>query len=203
MKRSGESFTGDRHLHRFFRCGITSLPLDLEMLCRARPTRDRPDRIERRGESAALDDVPQMLKKIGTHPYLIFVSAPRPRIAASSIRAQVESAGTLVDTGAVTGAVLVLLPELGSEVALVTPAPLLIVPVAPGAAVVTMVKVPVPPDGNDGAVQVIVPVEPADGVVQFQPGGGVIDWKRSDDGSVSVKTRFDAPSGPPLVSVKV
>src|SRR4051812_1608774 len=124
-------------------------------------------------------------------------------MAANSIRAQVESAGTLVDAGAVTTGALVLLPELGSDVVLVTPAPLLIVPVAPGAAVVTMVNVPVPPEANDDAVQVIVPVVPAAGVVQFHPGGGVIDWKRSDDGRVSVKTTFDAPSGPPFVSVKV
>ena len=184
---------------------MTNHPIHIrpELLRPARPASCGLDCVERGIEAATGDDVRQMLNEIGVHHYLIFINAPKPRIAANSIRAQVERAGTLVDTGAVTTGALVLLPEFGSEVALVTPAPLLIVPVAPGAAVVTIVNVPVAPDGNDGAVQVIVPVVPAGGVVQFQPDGGVIDWKRRDDGRVSVKTRFDAPSGPPFVSVKV
>lgn len=107
-------------------------------------------------------------------------------------------------TGAVTGgATNELLPEFGSDVALDTLALLLMLPVAPGAAVVTSVNVPVPPFANEGAVQVIVPVVPTEGVVQLKPGGGVIDWKSNDDGSVSVKTTFAAALGPPLVRLNV
>ena len=115
-----------------------------------------------------------------------------------------ESAGTFDVAGAVTaGGVKELLPEVGSDVALDTLALLLMLPVVPGAAVVTIVNVPVPPFANDDAVQVIVPVVPAEGVVQLKPGGGVIDWKSSDGGSVSVKTTFAAALGPPLVRLNV
>jgi hypothetical protein len=111
--------------------------------------------------------------------------------------------GTFDVAGAVTaGGANELLPVFGSEVALDTPAPFVMGPVVPGAAVVTSVKVAVPPFASDAAVQEIVPVVPAGGVVQVKP-GAVIDWKSSDDGSVSVKTTFDAALGPPFVTLKV
>ena len=66
-------------------------------------------------------------------------------MAARSINAHVERAGTSV-AGAVTGgATNELLPEFGSDVALETPALLVMGPVVPGAAVATSVKVPVAP----------------------------------------------------------
>lgn len=100
------------------------------------------------------------------------------------------------------GALVELLPLFGSDVALETPPLLLSVPVAPGATVVTIVKIPVAPVPSDAAVHVIVPVEPTGGVVQLHP-GAVIEPKRSDDGNASVKTALDALSGPLLVTVNV
>ena len=140
----------------------------------------------------------------GSNPYLIFSNAPAPRIAASSISAHVVSAGTFDVEGAVTGgAVNELLPEFGSDVALDTPALLLMLPVVPGATVVTSVNVAVPPFANEAAVQLIAPVVPTAGVVQLNPAGGVIDWKSSDTGSASVKATFVAVLGPPLVRLNV
>jgi len=94
------------------------------------------------------------------------------------------------------------LPLFGSDVALETPALLLMLPVVPGAAVVTSVNVAVPPLARDAAVHDTVPVVPTGGVVQLNP-GAVIDWNSNDGGRLSVKTTFAAGFGPPFVSVKV
>ena len=124
-------------------------------------------------------------------------------MAASRSSAQVERAGTAAVAGAAMGgAANELLPLFGSDVALDTPALLLMLPVVPGAAVVTSVIVAVPPLASDAAVHETVPVVPTAGVVQTNP-GAVIDWKRSDAGKLSVKTTFVAPFGPLFVSVKV
>lgn len=130
------------------------------------------------------------------------INAPSASIAANKTSAQLDNAGTSVAGAETDGPPVELLPPFGSDVPLETPAPLLIVPVVPGTTLVTIVKIPVPPLPIEEAVHVIVPVVPTGGVVQVQPGGATIDWKRSDDGRVSVKTGFTAPFGPPLVTVK-
>src|SRR4051794_28798009 len=135
--------------------------------------------------------------------YRIFINAPAPRIAPRSISAQGEIAGIFDVAGAVTaGGANELLPLFGSDVALDTPALLLMLPVVPGAAGGASVNVAVPPFASEAAVQETVPVVPTGGVVQLKP-GAVIDWKSSDDGSVSVKMTFAAALGPPFVRLNV
>ena len=69
-------------------------------------------------------------------------------------------------------------------------------PVAFGATVVTSVNCACEGAVIKARVQVIVPFAPTAGVVQFQPAGAVIDWKRSCAGSASVTVTFAAESGP-------
>src|SRR5438874_2303333 len=60
----------------------------------------------------------------------------------------------------------------------------------------TMVKVAVSPDASVEAVQVTVPVLPADGVVHVQPDGADTDWKVVLAGTVSLSLGLAAASGP-------
>jgi hypothetical protein len=74
---------------------------------------------------------------------------------------------------------------------------------APSATMTVRVKVAVTPSASVAAVQVMVPLAPMAGVTQSKPVGSVIDWKRSDAGSVSVMTTAVASSGPSFVSAIV
>lgn len=140
----------------------------------------------------------------GPVAYRILATANAATINPSAISAHSDSAGMLAGSPTATAAAPPLeLPPFGSLVALETLAELVIGPVAFGATVRLRVNVAVPPLASVAPLQVIVPVVPAGGVVQVKPGGATIDPNRSDAGSGSVITTFDAASGPLLCTVMV
>ena len=94
-------------------------------------------------------------------------------------------------------------PDDGSAGVPDTVAVLPMEPLALESDVTTSVKVAVAPFASDDPVQLTVPAVPTAGVVQLKPAGALIDWKRSDAGSVSVIVTDVAASGPWFVTTIV
>src|SRR5204862_21577 len=108
-----------------------------------------------------------------------------------------DAAATIVVT-----ACALLLPGVGSNVLLLAVTVSLIVP-DDAVTLTTSVNDPFEPLANDAFVQVIGPFVPTVGVVQLNPAGPVIDWKRRARASGMLRVVDIAASGPAFVTLPV
>ena len=110
-----------------------------------------------------------------------------------------------MDANGVTAkvAVLLLFPELGSTVAELMIAVLLMLPVAAGLTFATSVKTAEGPKARLGFVAVTSPVEPTGGVGSAQPAGADKLTNVILAGSASLRTTLAAAVGPEFVTMMV
>ena len=100
--------------------------------------------------------------------------------------------------------VVLLLERLGSEVVAETVDVAVIVDATTvGATLTTTTMSAEVPDARLGFVQVMGPVPPTAGAVQFHPAGAMTDWNVVLVGVVSTKLTVEAPAGPLFVTVCV